>query len=98
MTEHAVFVEIAVAQASLAVAVCRADPADAPTPCWTVPNDPAGVTTLRRQLQRHAPARIVLEATGGLERLVASTLGAAGLPVAPGAGDARYGPCRTWRR
>ena len=43
---------------------------------------PAGVATLRRQLQRHAPALIVLEATGGLERRAASTLGAAGLPVA----------------
>ena len=41
-----------------------------------------GGPPLRRQRQRHAPARSVLEATGGLERLVASTLGAAGLPVA----------------
>ena len=40
------------------------------------------MTTLRRQLQRQPPALIVLEATGGLARLVASTLAAAGLPVA----------------
>ena len=82
MTEQAVYVGIGVAQASLAVAVRLAGAPDAPAPGWTVPNDPAGVTTRQRQLQQRAPARIVLEATGGLERLVASTLGAAGLPVA----------------
>ena len=82
MSQPAVSVGIDVAQATLVVAVCPADAPDGPAPCWTVPNDPAGVATLRRQLQGRAPTRIVLEATGGLERLVASTLGAAGLPVA----------------
>ena len=79
MSQSAVYVGIDVAQATLVVAV---RPADAPEQGWTVANDPAGVTTLRRQLQARAPTLVVLEATGGLERLVASTLGTAGLPVA----------------
>src|SRR5262245_20868755 len=37
---------------------------------WTVPNDPRGVTTLGEQLQARPPTRMVLAATGGLERLV----------------------------
>ncbi len=82
MTEQAVFVGIDVAQATLAVAVRPVDAPGAPEPGWTVPNDPAGVTTRQHQLQRRAPARMVLEATGGLERLAARTLGAAGRPVA----------------
>jgi transposase len=48
---------------------------------WTVPNDPSGVTTLVEQLQARHPTLIVLEATGGLERLVTSALATAGLPV-----------------
>ena len=79
MAKPAVYVGIDVAQAELVVAV-RAP--DAGAACWTVANDPAGVAKLRRQLQGQPPALIVLEATGGLERLVASTLGTAGLPVA----------------
>ena len=82
MSQSAVYVGIDVAQAELVVAVRAPATPDDGAPGWTVPNDPAGVTTLRRQLQQRAPALIVLEATGGLERLVASTLGAAGLPVA----------------
>jgi transposase len=39
------------------------------------------VTTLVEQLQARHPTLIVLEATGGLERLVASALATAGLPV-----------------
>ena len=76
------YVGIDVAQATLDIAVCRAAAPATPAASWTVPNDPAGIATLHRQLQRRAPARIVLEATGGLERLVTSTLGTAGLPVA----------------
>jgi len=48
---------------------------------WTVPNDPNGVTTLVERMQTLQPPRIVLEATGGLERAVTSALAAAGLPV-----------------
>ena len=86
MSKPAVYVGIDVAHAELVVAV-RAP--DAGASCWTVANDPAGVATLRRQLQGQPPALIVLEATGGLERLVASTLGTAG--VAGGGGQSAPG-------
>lgn len=76
MPQPAVYVGIDVAQTTLVVAVRPEDRS------WTVAHDAAGVATLQRQLQRRAPALIVLEATGGLERLGASTLGTAGLPVA----------------
>lgn len=79
MSQSAVYVGIDVAHAELVVALRGPD---TPEGCWTVANDAAGLATLRRQLQRRAPALIVLEATGGLERLVASTLGTAGLAVA----------------
>ena len=82
MSQAAVYVGIDVAQAELVVAVRAPATPAASAAGWTVANDPAGVTMLRRQLQRQQPALIVLEATGGLERLVASTLGAAGLSVA----------------
>jgi len=45
-------------------------------------NTAAGVTALRGRLQTLGPKLIVLEATGGLERLAATELAAAGLPVA----------------
>jgi len=48
---------------------------------WTVPHDARGVTRLVDQLQARHPTRMVLEATGGLERLVTSALATAGLPV-----------------
>ena len=48
---------------------------------WAVPNDVSGVTMLVDQLQALHPVLIVLEATGGLERLVTSALATAGLPV-----------------
>ena len=48
---------------------------------WTVPNDTNGVTTLVERMQTLQPTLIVLEATGGLERLVTSALATAGLPV-----------------
>lgn len=50
--------------------------------CWTLPHDPAQFPALVAQLQQLGPTRIVLEATGGLETLLATTLAAAGLPVA----------------
>ena len=76
MPKPAVFVGIDVAQATLVVAVRPQEQG------WTVPNDATGLATRQRRLQRQAPTLIVLEATGGLARLAASTLGAAGLPVA----------------
>jgi transposase len=48
---------------------------------WTVPNDPSGVATLVDQLQALHPTLTVLEATGGLERVVTGALATAGLPV-----------------
>jgi len=48
---------------------------------WSVPNDPNGVTTLVDRMQTLQPTLIVLEATGGLERMVTSALATAGLPV-----------------
>ena len=71
-----VTVGIDVAKARLAVAT---RPAGEP---WQVPNDAAGVAALAARLVALAPALVVLEATGGLERLVAAALVAAGLPVA----------------
>lgn len=47
-----------------------------------VPNDEAGCRALLRQLAARKPTLIVLEATGGLEMLIVSTLATAGLPVA----------------
>src|SRR5262245_25553295 len=48
---------------------------------WTVPNDTGGVVTLVEQLQPLHPTLMVLEATGGLERVVTAALATAGLPV-----------------
>jgi transposase len=47
-----------------------------------VANDESGIAELLARLQTLSPARIVLEATGGLEVAVASALSVAGLPVA----------------
>src|SRR5215470_11380924 len=48
---------------------------------WTGPNDAGGVVTLVERLQTLHPALIVLEATGGLERVATAALATAGLPV-----------------
>ncbi len=70
------FVGIDVAKHTLDLAVRPAGP------CWTLAHDPAAFPALVAQLRQLAPTRIVLEATGGLETLLATTLAAAGLPVA----------------
>lgn len=49
---------------------------------WSVSNDAAGRRSLAEQLQTLAPRLVVMEASGGLEREVASALRAADLPVA----------------
>lgn len=69
------FLGIDVARAELEVAVYPTDAG------WRVPNTPAGHARRLRWAQRHQPARVVLEATGGYERAVAAALHAAGLPV-----------------
>jgi transposase len=48
---------------------------------WAVPNDAGGVVTLVERLQALHPTRIVLEATGGLERAATAALATAGRPV-----------------
>ena len=48
---------------------------------WAVPNEASGVALLVDRVQTLTPTRIVLEATGGLERAVTSALATAGLPV-----------------
>lgn len=45
-------------------------------------NTPDGIDALASRLNEASPERIILEATGGYERPVSATLGAAGLPVA----------------
>jgi transposase len=51
---------------------------------WRSANDEPGISEVVRRLQPLAPHLIVLEATGGLERLVVAALALAGLPVAVG--------------
>lgn len=48
---------------------------------WVVANDSAGIAQLVARVREIAPARIVLESTGGLEVPVAAELAAAQLPV-----------------
>ena len=48
---------------------------------WEAPNDDAGVEEVLRRLRAERPELIVLEATGGYERLMARGLAEAGLPV-----------------
>ena len=48
---------------------------------FSTPRDPAAINALAKRLHHLKPTRIVLEATGGLETVVTSTLGLAGLPV-----------------
>src|SRR5439155_1793613 len=69
------FVGIDVAQAQLAIAVRPSGER------WAVPNDTGGVATLVERLQTLHPTLIVLEATGGLERVTTAALATAGLPV-----------------
>ena len=68
-------VGIDVAKAQLDIAV---EPTGA---TWTVPRSRGGLRRLPEQLQALRPTRIVLEASGGYERLVVASLAAAGLPV-----------------
>jgi len=75
MSDVPCFIGIDVAKAQLDIALRPAGER------WTVPNDTNGVTMLVEQLQPLSPTLIVLEATGGLERLVTSALATAGLPV-----------------
>ncbi len=70
------FVGIDVSKATLDVAL---RPGGEP---WRCANDEAGIAELVGRLRPLEPQLVVLEATGGLERLVVAALALAGLPVA----------------
>jgi len=74
MTET-VFVGVDVSKARLDVATARGEQT------WSVGNDDDGVGELITKLQPLAPALVLLEATGGLERRVLARLVGAGLPA-----------------
>src|SRR5438093_563141 len=75
MDHPAIFVGIDVAKASLDIAV-------RPTgERFSLPYDAGGLETVMRRLRQLAPTRVVLEATGGLERPLVRALVAATLPV-----------------
>lgn len=69
------FVGIDVAKAELVIAIRPSGDR------WSVPNDDAGVYTLVTRLRQHAPALVVLEATGGYECAAVAALAAARLPL-----------------
>jgi transposase len=75
-TTRSPFVGIDVSKAMLDVAVRPTGAA------WRCPNDETGIAELVGRLQPLAPQLLVLEATGGLERLVVAALALAQLPVA----------------
>ncbi len=50
-------------------------------PGFGVPNDSTGHTHIVEALNKAPPSRIVIEATGGYERIIVAELSAAGLPV-----------------
>ena len=75
MSDAPCFVGIDVAKAQLDIAVRPSGER------WAVPNDADGVVTLGERLQALHPTLIVLEATGGLERIATAALATAGLPV-----------------
>jgi transposase len=70
-----VVVGIDVAKAGLDVHVLPAGEA------FAVGHDAAGIDALVERLRPLAPAIVAIEATGGLECVVAAGLGASGLPV-----------------
>jgi transposase len=72
----ATYAGIDVSKAALDVALRRGGAA------WRCANDEAGIAELVGRLRALEPRLIVLEATGGLERLVVVALALAGLPVA----------------
>jgi transposase len=75
MSDVPCFVGIDVAKAQLDIAVRPSGER------WAVPNDAGGVATLVEQVQALHPTLIVLEATGGLERIATAALATAGRPV-----------------
>ena len=76
MSKHETYVDIDVAQDHLDVQV------SGETTPWRVPHTEAGLESLCTRLAPSCPARVVVEATGGLELPVAHALSAAGHAVA----------------
>jgi transposase len=76
MTSGTCYAGIDVSKARLDVAIRPSGEA------WQSSNDESGIAALVERLQVLAPQLIVLEATGGLERLVTAALALAGLRVA----------------
>ena len=70
-----IYVGIDVAKEQLEIAVRPG------TDSWTLANDETAVDELIQNMIALNPQLIILEATGGLEELAVSMLGAAGLPV-----------------
>ena len=75
MAQAAVYVGIDVSKDRLDVSI------GAEGAVWQVGNEAAGIRALRERLAVLAPERIVVEATGGLERAVVRGLDITGLPV-----------------
>ena len=73
---HEVFVGIDVSKEWFDVAVRPGQE------CWRGSQDEAGVATLTDCLQQLRPRLVIMEASGGYERLIAAALGASGLPIA----------------
>ena len=71
---EAVYVGIDISQDQLDVALHTGE-------SWEESHTPLGMSTVVQRLRELACALIVVEATGGLERDLVATLGAAGLPV-----------------
>ena len=75
--------EVAMMYVGVDVSKARLDVAVEPSAGeWMVGNDEAGIACLVERLQGRAIGRIVVEATGGQERLLVAELYQAGLPVA----------------
>lgn len=74
--ESAVYVGIDVSKHNLEVGLWPGESS------WQSANSPRGVAVTVRRLRKLAPRLVVMEASGGLEMLLASRLEAAGLPVA----------------
>ncbi len=75
--------DVAVTYVGIDVSKARLDIAVEPSgEQWSVANDQAGIGCLIGRLKGQAMGRIVVEATGGQERLVVAELYQAGLPVA----------------
>jgi transposase len=83
MTESLVAIGIDVSKKALdwAAAGTPTSPETGGAPGGQVGNDPAGHRALVQSLKALRPSWVVLEATGGLEKLAVAALAAAGLPV-----------------